>query len=119
NYLDSDLINQHNFNGVIDSLSSVVAYSKRANPVQTNELPVNMLGIYSDGVYGTSNANVLSQITLDNADPSFGNDPLIDKVILSIPYFSTAGAESEEGVTAYTLDSVYGGQPIKLSIYES
>ena len=119
NYLDSDLINQHNFSGVIDSQTSVVAYSKRVNPVQTNELPVNMLGIYNDAVYGTSNANVLSQITLDDPAPSFGNDPLIDKVILSIPYFSTAEAESEEGVTVYSLDSVYGGQPIKLSIYES
>lgn len=118
-YLESDLINQHNFSGVIDSLSTVVAYSVRANSVQTNGLPVNMLGLYNDPVYGWSNANVLTQLTLENPDPDFGNEPLINKVTLSIPYFSTAEAESEDGTTAYQLDSLYGNQPIKLSVYES
>lgn len=118
-YLESDLINQHNFSGVIDSLSTVVAYSMRANSVQTNGLPVNMLGLYNDPVYGWSNANVLTQLTLENPDPDFGNEPLINKVTLSIPYFSTAEAESEDGTTAYQLDSLYGNQPIKLSVYES
>lgn len=117
NYLETDIVGGHNFFNEIDSATTVVAYSRRVNPVQTNALPVYRLGVYNDAVFGASNANVLAQVTLDEVNPSFGEDPQVEKVMLSIPYFSTASIGGE--LTTYTLDSVYGNTPIRLSVYES
>jgi len=117
NYLESDLIGGHNFSGVIDSTTSVVAYSKRTFPVQTNDLPIYRLGVYNDAVFGQSTANLLTQVSMEVTNPTFGIDPVVEKVILSIPYFSTSSFDGED--TNYTLDSIYGNAPIRLSVYES
>src|SRR5690554_5227 len=117
NYLESDLIGGHNFSGVIDSTTNVVAYSKRTFPVQTNDLPIYRLGVFNDAVYGQSTANLLTQVSMEVTNPTFGTDPVVERVILSIPYFSTPSFDGEN--TTYTLDSIYGNAPMKLSVYES
>ena len=33
---------------------NIIAYTKALDPVQTNNLPVNMLGVYNDPNYGTT-----------------------------------------------------------------
>jgi len=117
NYLESDLIGGHNFSGVIDSTTNIVAYSKRTFPVQTNDLPIYRLGVYNDAVFGQSTANLLTQVSMEVTNPTFGTDPVVERVILSIPYFSTSSFDGEN--TTYTLDSIYGNAPMKLSVYES
>ena len=119
--IDSDIINSDNavhFNA--DSIRfNVVAYSKKLDPVQTNNLPVNLLGIYNDPLYGASTANVVTQISKEVNDRVFGENVVMDSVVLTIPYFSTATGITDDGGTTYKLDSVFGTSPIKLSIYEN
>lgn len=117
NYLESDLIGGHNFTGEIDSTTTVIAYSKRTYPVQSNNLPIYRLGVYNDAVYGQTVSNLLTQVAMEVTNPTFGEDPIVEKVILSIPYFSTSSFDGEN--TSYTLDSIYGSAPMKLSVYES
>lgn len=113
----SDIINDPNFEFDIYDEATVVAYSRRAHPVQTNNLPLYQLGVYNDAVFGQTEASVLAQVTMQQTNPSFGENPEIERVILSIPYLHTATGTGDNAT--YTLDSIYGSSPFKLSIYES
>lgn len=113
----SDIIGDPNFEFDLYGNTSVKAYSRRAYPVQTNNLPVYQLGIYNDPVFGRSEASILAQVTMNETNPTFGENPEIEKVVLSIPYFSTAQGTGDD--TTYALDSIFGQAPFKLSVYES
>jgi len=117
NSVGSDIIGDPNFNFDLYDQGLVTAYSRRTNPVQTNNLPVYQLGVYNDPVYGLTEASVLAQVTLDQLNPSFGENPEIESVYLSVPYFSTSLGTGDD--VTYTLDSIFGNTPYKLSVYES
>jgi hypothetical protein len=116
NTIGSDIVDQ-NFTTETFNESTVIAYSRKLLPVQTNELPMYQLGIYNDPVYGQSRVNLLSQITLQSGDPDFSDCVQLDSVVLYLPFFSEASIVDD--VITYTLDSVYGNEPINISIYES
>ncbi|CAM4196387.1 DUF4270 domain-containing protein [Gillisia limnaea] len=109
--------------GEFDSLPSysagVQAHSKNLGAVQTNGLPVNLLGVYKEPVYGLQTASVLSQLSLSSPKPDFGNEPRLDSVILTLPYFSTRLEPDEDGNPVFRLDSVYGDSPFKLKVSRS
>lgn len=121
--IDSDIINNDNASHFDTNFSKfdVIAYTKALDPVQTNGLPLNAFGLYTDpGVsYGRSSASFVSQISSSVEDPDFGNNPVIDSVVLTIPYFSTPTGTADDGRTEYRLDSIFGNKTINFSIYES
>lgn len=119
--IDSDIINNDNA-AHFDTNSmrfNVVTYNKKLDPVQTNNLPINLLGIYNDPVYGTTNWGVVTQIIPNRYDPTFGENVVMDSVVLTIPYFNKSVEIKDSGETIYELDSIYGTAPMKLSIYEN
>lgn len=99
--------------------AGVVAYNRKINAVQTNALSSYLLGVYNDPIYGRQVANVLTQVSLSANNPNFGNEPRLDSVVMSLPYFSTQLQADEDGNRAYRLDSVYGNSPFELSIARS
>ncbi|MCF6242903.1 MAG: DUF4270 domain-containing protein, partial [Bacteroidales bacterium] len=116
--LGGEIIGGNNFNTNLFEGSEVLSYSVLVNPTQTNGLPVYQLGVYNDPIYGQTTSSVLSQVILNTVNPSFGENPEIESVILSIPFFSRDDIVSEES-DDFILDSIYGNSEIKLSIYES
>lgn len=102
----------------VDSSRTVVAYSRKLVPVQTNDMQAYRLGIYNDPVFGKSTSNFLGQITMNQPNPVFGDSAVVDSVFVYFPYFSQQTTGSEGEVT-YELDSVYGDTPFDLEIYES
>jgi len=116
NTIGSDIVDQ-NFTTELFDESTVISYSRKLLPVQTNALPAYQLGVYNDPVYGQSRVNMLSQLTLETSAPEFGDCIQLDSVVLYLPFFSEATTTDE--VTTYTLDSVFGNEPINISIYES
>ncbi|WP_460220613.1 DUF4270 domain-containing protein [Psychroserpens sp. MEBiC05023] len=119
--IDSDIINNDNASH-FDTNSQdfeVIAYTNVLDPVQTNNLPINMLGVYNDPNYGVTTASIVSQISSSTLNPDFGDNVVLDSVVLTIPYFSTPTEVTEDGETLYELDSVFGSAPIKLSLFES
>ncbi len=124
-------------------ITDPVAFSKKFEKVQTNNLVsttdaqvgfhANMLGVYSDPVYGESTYSILSQVlpVATSFPINFGTSPVLDSIVLDVPYFSTSTGTSQVQVTlednttvtetanTYSLDSIYGNQPIKLSIFRS
>ena len=115
--IGSNVIGEPGFNAELYDDVEITARTHNIGAVQTNNLQLNMLGVFEDRVFGLQEANVLSNLMLTTPNPSFGNEPVLDSVVLSIPYFSREVA-MEEG-TRFELDSVYGNGSIKLSITES
>lgn len=105
----------------------VVSYSQKisnnSTGVQTDALPSNLLGVYPDpnSVYGTSTAGVVAQLVPSNFSPEFGEDPVLESVILTIPYYTTLEEKDADGNSTYKFDSIFGNPEasFKLSIYKS
>ena len=115
--IGADVIGGDGSNIQLDDTRSVLAYSRELVPVESNNLPLNQLGVYNDPTYGKSTVNLLSQVRLNAVNPEFGEQPEVDSVFLYIPFFSEA-TQTENGIT-YELDSVFGNDPINISLFES
>jgi hypothetical protein len=122
------LIGDNNFE-LVKYPSNVVAYNEKITPIESNNLPVNALGIYDNPAFGKTAASFATQLTLAIVKPTFGANLSIESVYLDIPYFvdatqtkpitnATTGAPAGN---TYVLDSIYGepNAKIKLSVYES
>lgn len=123
NSLDSDVIGDQNFVLEKYPVESLIAYTKQTGAVQTNNLPLNALGIYNNPRFGLTKAHFVTQVELGNENPSFGYNPVVDSVYLYIPYFVDPDFTTEaSGERVYELDSVFGN-PItakfRLNVYEN
>ena len=122
NEIGGDLIGGNNFDFNKASFS-VQAYTQKTGAIQSNNLEVNPLGIYSDSNFGETNANFNTQVSLQAAVTSVGARPFIESVILTIPYFKDdfKTKVNADGSRTYVLDSIYGAAnaKMKLSVYES
>lgn len=78
-----------------------------------------LLGVYSKNEFGTLTADVASQLLIPRTgnNYSYGKSPIIDKVLITIPYASKLKKGSKK---EYELDSIYGNTsvPFKVSVYE-
>ena len=118
---DSQVINSENaINFSTTSIDySLATRSEMVNPVQTNNLPSFLLGSYNHPQFGRSNSNFVGQMVPSEYNHDFGDNVVLDSVILTIPYYSRGIDTSEEGDITYEIDSVYGNQPIKISVYRN
>lgn len=117
NNIGSEILGDEPQHGTLDDSKTVIAYSRKLAPVQSNRLPAYQLGIYKDPVYGKSTVNLLSQLTLERNDPSFGDNPVLDSVFMYIPFFSTG--TTVDSITTYEIDSVYINSPISVKVFSS
>lgn len=117
--IGAGVIGEAGFNASLYDDTELTVNNIDLAPVQTNNLPVYLLGVYRDGLFGKQEASILTQLSLPQVNPKFGNEPVVDSVVLSIPYFSRKKEATENGETTYELDSVYGSAPIKLAVLES
>jgi len=88
----------------------VFTYNKGLTAVQTNRLPLYQLGTFNDPIYGQRKANIISQLSLPNTSPTFGDlsqasedeadndqeNETVKEVILFIP-FQTAPSPDSDG----------------------
>ncbi|WP_281297689.1 DUF4270 domain-containing protein [Flavobacterium limnophilum] len=122
NVIGDGLIGENHFT-LKDSTFSVVAYNEKITPIQSNNLPINALGIYDNPAFGKTTANFATQLILAAEDPVIGANPVIDSVYIEVPYFvdATQTKALTAGGNSYVLDSIYGKSlaKIKLSIFES
>ena len=119
--IDSDVISSEN--AINFSTSSIeyplVASNLRLNPIKSNNLPSFMLGYNNNSIFGESKASFLGQVIPSVFSPSFGENVVLDSVVLTIPYFSRAVDTNEDGDISYEIDSIYGSTPTKLYVYKS
>ena len=121
NTIGSDLVGDEHFDFNTHE-AQLKAYSVKTNEVQTNNLPINPLGIYNNPYFGVTKANFVSQLSLATAQPKFGTNVQVENVILYVPYFSTVETNNADGSKVYSLQSIYGANKeskMKLSVYEN
>ena len=136
-----DLTGQRPFD-VGDSIFEVVAYNRNIDSSRVdNNNPekdvLYLLGVNTNGTFGTLKSDLISQVLLPNLGTDFGENTIIDRVVLDIPYFSTRDGDQnakdpdtglpifdEAGDTLmvpnFTLDSIYGNTDLayKISVFE-
>ncbi|MFD0834565.1 DUF4270 domain-containing protein [Mariniflexile aquimaris] len=114
--LESDVLGKENSNFFTDKETlQILAHNKQLSALQINGLSSSLLGAYKDPAYGLTTASIITQLTPSTLSPDFGDNTVIDSVVLSIPYYYRAITDS-----TYTIkDSLYGSSPIKLSIYKN
>ncbi|WP_411766385.1 DUF4270 domain-containing protein [Winogradskyella sp. A3E31] len=125
--IESDIINEGNATNFDTNSETydVISYTDVLGPVQTNSLPYNFLGYYDDPYYGTTTASIVTQVSSALLDPTFGENAVLDSVVLTIPYFSSNVGVTDDNEIEYRLDSIFPRNdsddynPIKLSIYEN
>lgn len=120
--LESDVLGSDKANfSTNSSIIEVTAYNKKLDSLQINGLHSNLLGIFNDPSYGKTIANIITQVTPSSYNPSFGTNPVIDSVVVNIPYFSKAIEKDDDGNSVYKLDSLYGNtsQEMKLTMYQN
>jgi hypothetical protein len=115
--IGSGILGDETPNGILDDSQTIIAYSRKLDPVQSNKLGAYQLGVYNDPVYGKSTINLLSQLTLGSNNPTFGENAALDSVFVYLPFFSTA--TTVDSTTTYELDSIYGSSPININIFAS
>ena len=118
---DSGVINSDNaINFSTNSVEyTLTSRSEMVNPVQTNNLPSFLLGSYNHPQFGRSNSSFAGQMVPSEYNHDFGDNVVLDSVVLTIPYYSRGIDTSEEGDITYEIDSVYGDSPIKISVYRN
>ncbi len=119
--IESDVVNSDNTTNFDTDVATypVITYNKKIDPFQSNGLSANLLGFYNDPVFGTSTSNFVAQMVPSAFDPDFGDNVVLDSVVLTIPYFSAGIDTDEDGNITYRLDSIYGDTPIKLSVFQN
>jgi len=127
--LGTDIVGENHY--VFDKYNgaTIKAFNQDLGPISSNDLAINPLGFYEDPAFGNTQANFVTQIVLSSEAPVFNNSvadnfqvlPVLDSVILDIPYFSKLKSTDADGKHTYELDSIYGteGSKFKLSVYRS
>ena len=116
--IGSSIIGNNNFDSESETFD-VITYNQNVAPIQTNGLESNLLGFNSHPVFGDFTASIVTQLTAETYDPSFGENVVLDSVVLTIPYFSTNVETDADGNSTYELDSIFGNSPIKLSVFKN
>jgi len=122
NSIGTSIVGDDHF-GLTPTTYDVAATSQKTGAVQSNNLPVNPLGIFDNGAFGKTTANFVTQVQLKSENPTFNGVALanIQSVVLNIPYYSTLQSTDTDGASTYTLDSIYGDikKEIKLKVFEN
>ncbi|TYC13497.1 DUF4270 domain-containing protein [Bizionia gelidisalsuginis] len=131
--IESGLEGIQNFDGLSKKFP-LITYTKTATPfsttpddligVQTNGLSSGFLGVYSDpnlAEFGKTTASMVAQIVPNQFNPDFGTNPVIESVVLNIPYFSTVLETGADGNSTYQLNSVVGDTNVtfKVAVYKN
>lgn len=131
NEIGTDIVGGDNDHYLFDNYSGVTvkSYNQKLDAIASNNLPINPLGIFDNPPFGTTTASFVTQLELATVNPTFNNVdptkyvdlPVVDSVVLNIPYFSKLNSTDSDGKKTYRLDSIYGasGSRFKLSIYQS
>ena len=124
--IESEVLGIENANFSTGSIDfPVTAYNKKLEALQINNLSSNLIGVFDDPDYGTTVASIVTQLSPNTAslNPDFGINPVIESVVINIPYFSSIETltTSTDTPSEYALDSLYGpaDSAFKLSIYRN
>lgn len=126
NTIGSDIVGQEYFQFEKDSME-VSAANLATGPVQTNNLPVNSLGVYNNptSAFGPSVSHFVTQVELPFSNVTVNSHPVVDSAWVYIPFYSHQTGTDDNGIRKFELDSVFGADPqgirqkFRLKVYEN
>lgn len=91
--------------------TSIIAYSELQDSIRTDKTATFALGSLVDPVFGTSTASFYTQFQLYNTTFNFGQNPVLDSIVLTLQYSSIYGnTNTPQSIKVYeisqTLDPV-------------
>lgn len=113
NTIGSGFLERERFGSGIYRSTKVIAYTSEKESIITSSSYSNLLGVYKDPIFGSIKSSFGIQITLSEVEPDFGTDPIIDSVILIMPYLGRADTDSTK---TYSTDSIYGNKDTAINI---
>lgn len=112
-----------------DTLLEIISYNKnimssRVDNNETGKVPLSLLGVYQDNDFGYMKSALISQLSLPIIGVDFGDNAIIDLVVVDMPYLlkdSVVISEiTEDKDTIYetvsALDSIYGNRKMEYNI---
>jgi hypothetical protein len=88
---EDDIVNVFN-----QDTSSIMAYTVREDSTKTDETQLNLLGSYWDPVFGKTTATLYTQIRLSENGYDFGDNPVLDSIVLTMDYSSYYGDTNDQ-----------------------
>ncbi|MCK4561566.1 MAG: DUF4270 domain-containing protein [Flavobacteriaceae bacterium] len=123
-----DLVGNNKFT-VGKEIVEVIAYNvsiekERVDNNNFDKQPLSLLGVNSNDDFGYLKATLISQLSLPITGVDFGDNPIIDLVVLDIPYLVKDTIVIKEITvdndtiyeTVKSLDSIYGNREIEYNI---
>ena len=132
-----DLTGQRPFE-VGDTIFEVITYhrnvdSSRVDNNNVDKLPLYLLGVNTNNNFGSIESDLVSQVSLPDFGANFGDNAIIDRVVVDIPYFSTRDGDQKAvdpvtglpifddagdtiSVPNFQLDSIYGNEDLAYNI---
>lgn len=121
-----------------DTIIGVIAYhrnvdSSRVDNNISTQVPLYLLGVNNSAKFGFLKGDILAQLNLPLTGADFGDNAVIDRVVLDIPYFATRDGDQnavdpDSGlpvldenndtiqVPNFTLDSIYGNKNLAFTV---
>ncbi|MFZ4400091.1 MAG: DUF4270 family protein [Bacteroidales bacterium] len=93
------------FGVLFSDTSSIIAYSVFDDSLRTDNYSASLLGTFNDPVFGTTTANIFTQVRLSTLNPSF-TSASFDSLVLYLPYSGS-----------YQIDPATMGD-LQLKVYE-
>lgn len=75
--------------------------NKRLTQVQTNRMPLYQVGNYTDPIYGTTRARIVTQLTLAQTNPTFGDIPQATEALVDNSGILDTLPENEQVTEVY------------------
>lgn len=92
-----------------DTTLVINAYSVRDDHIRTDETSQSLLGSYYDPYFGITRASIFTQLRLSETGHSFGDNPVVDSVVLSLAFAGAYGDSSSlQTITVYELSDTLG-----------
>lgn len=94
-------------NVIYSDTTSITAYSQFIDSVRTDETNTSLLGSLLDPVFGLSTASFYAQYRLSNTAISFGTNPVMDSLVVSLFYSGIYGdSNAVITVKVYEMDEL-------------
>lgn len=124
NEIGSGIVGDDHFDLLTKFDTPIVANTVATGAIESRNLPINPLGVYTDGAngpFGTTVASFATQLELDKTNPTIDQtkNPQVTGVELTVPYFNRFIETDSEGTRVYELDSVFGDGKFDLKVYRS
>ena len=111
NTIGSGFLDGEKFESGIFRGTSLLAYTKEKDKIKTSNSSLNLIGAYKDPIFGSIKSGFGIPMELSVVGPDFGTNPLVDSVILTMPYLGRL----KEDVMIYDTDSIYGDKDKAMS----